>query len=129
MEFLLKCGSATDAEIKKKSSQMITDPQRARKTDPGNPDVCNVFSFHEIYTPDETVKQINEDCRKAVIGCVDCKKIMAQNLCTALSPIKEKRQELESNINKVKEIIVHGNQRAEQIAKKTMDEVKEAVKI
>jgi tryptophanyl-tRNA synthetase len=119
----------TDKEIKNKSSRMITDPQRARKTDPGNPDVCNVFSFHEIYTPNETVKQIDTDCRKAAIGCVDCKKIMSQNLCTALLPIKEKRKALESDIDKVKDIIAQGNQKAEQIAKKTMAEVKEAVRI
>ena len=64
----------TKEEINNKVSQMITDPQRAKKTDPGNPDVCNVFSFHEIYTPEERVQQIDKDCRTASIGCVDCKK-------------------------------------------------------
>lgn len=119
----------TDKDINSKVSQMITDPQRARRSDPGNPDICNVFSFHEIYNSDESVKQINEDCRKAGIGCVECKKVMAENLINSLASIREKRAELESDINKVKDIIYNGNKRAEYIAIETMREVKEAVKI
>lgn len=118
-----------DDEIHAKTSSMITDPQRARKTDPGNPEVCNVFSFHEIYTPEDTVKQIDKDCRSAKIGCVECKKTMAENLCGALSPIRERRTELESDINRVKEIIEKGNSRAKSIAQETMAEVKEAIGI
>ena len=119
----------SDSVILSKTGQMITDPQRARRTDPGNPDVCNVFSFHEIYTHGETVEQIDQDCRTARIGCVECKKLMAENLCKALAPIREKRNELESDIEKVKDIIEHGNERAKSIAIKTMSEVKEAVGI
>jgi tryptophanyl-tRNA synthetase len=119
----------TDEDIKSKVSQMITDPQRARRSDPGNPDVCNVFSFHEIYTQDELAKQIDEDCRKANIGCVECKQVMAKNMISSLAPIRAKRVELESDLNKVKDIIYNGNKRAENIAIETMKEVKEAVKI
>lgn len=119
----------TDSEISTKSGQMVTDPQRARRSDPGNPDICNVYTFHEIYTDGETVKQINQDCRAAEIGCVDCKKIMCKNLCDALSPIRGKRKELESDKNAVKEIINQGNERADTIAKQTMEEVKSAIKI
>ncbi len=119
----------TDDEIYSKTGRMITDPQRARRTDPGNPEVCNVFSFHEIYTPGETVDQINRDCRSAAIGCVECKKIMAENLCAAFGPIREKRRELESDIDKVKNIIERGNSKAKSIAQKTMAEVKEAIGI
>ena len=108
----------SDDEISQKTGRMITDPQRARKNDPGNPDVCNVFSFHEIYTTAETVKEIGEDCRKARIGCVDCKKIMASNLIKALLPIREKRKALESDICTVKDIIAQGNCRAKSIAEK-----------
>ena len=115
--------------IRTKTGQMITDPQRARRSDPGSPDVCNVFSFHEIYTPEDTVTQINEDCRVAKIGCVDCKKIMAENLCKALSPVRDKRREMESDINMVNDIIDQGNKKARSIAQKTMAEVKEAVRI
>lgn len=118
-----------DKEIRTKTGQMITDPQRARRSDPGNPDVCNVFTFHGIYSPEEKVKQIDSDCRSAGIGCVDCKKIMAENLIKALAPIRGKRHELESNIDNVKEIIDKGNKRAKSIAEKTMGEVKKAIGI
>ncbi len=119
----------SDEEIRAKTAEMITDPQRARRTDPGNPEICNVFSFHEIYSPKATVKQIQKDCRSAKIGCVDCKKIMAQNLCSALAPVRDKRRELESDIKKVEDIIENGNNRARSIAEGTMSEVKEAVEI
>jgi tryptophanyl-tRNA synthetase len=119
----------TDDEIRNKVGSMITDPQRARRTDPGRPEVCNVFSFHEIYTPPGVVKQIDKDCRSAGIGCVECKNIMAENLCAALEPIREKRRELESDIDRVNAIMEKGNNRARSIAKETMAEVKEAVGI
>jgi tryptophanyl-tRNA synthetase len=121
--------SDPDDIIEQKVGQMITDPQRMRKDDPGDPDICNVFSFHEIYTDQEKVKQIDHDCRQAGIGCVDCKKLMARNLIQALIPIKEKRRELESNIDRVKGIIEQGNERARKIARVTMEEVRTAVKI
>ena len=119
----------TEDEIRAKTSQMITDPQRARRTDPGNPDICNVFSFHEIYTPQETVERISAECRKALIGCVECKNLMAENLVAALAPIQAKRRELESDMDRVRDIIEKGNSRAESIAKKTMTEVREAIRI
>ncbi len=121
--------SDTEEEIENKVGQMITDPQRARIKDPGNPDICNVFFFHEIYTDSETVKNISTNCRSADIGCVDCKKLMAANLIKGLEPIKEKRKTLESDIQKVREIIEEGNKRARAIARETMAEVREAVKI
>ena len=117
----------TDEEIMRKVGQMITDPQRARKTDPGNPEICNVFSFHEMYTDPNTVASIKEDCLAAKIGCVDCKKMMAANLQKALEPIREKRRELESDPNRVKEIIADGNRKAKDIAKQTMAEVRNAI--
>ncbi|MBN2058983.1 MAG: tryptophan--tRNA ligase, partial [Deltaproteobacteria bacterium] len=117
----------TDNEIRDKTGSMITDPQRARKTDPGDPGVCNVFSFHEIYTPGERVRQIHDGCETAKIGCVECKKVMAENLIRAMGPIREKRNELESDIDRVKEIIERGNSRAKSIAENTMDEVKKVV--
>lgn len=121
--------SDADEVIDDKVGQMITDPQRARIKDPGDPDICNVFSFHEIYTDSETVEKISMDCRSADIGCVDCKKIMADNLKKGLEPIKAKRKELKSDIQKVREIVEDGNKRARAIARETMAEVREAVKI
>ena len=119
----------TDEEISEKVGQMITDPQRARRNDPGDPDICNVFSFHEIYTDKEIVESIKRECRSADIGCVECKKIMASSLKIGLAPIKARRRELESDIDKVKEIVSEGNKRARAIAQRTMTEVREAVKI
>lgn len=118
-----------DKEIDQKVGQMITDPDRARRNDPGNPDICNVFSFHEIYTDAETVRKIDGACRVAEIGCVECKKAMADALKKALKPVRAKREELESDIQKVKDIMDEGNAKARAIAKKTMAEVREAVKI
>jgi len=116
-------------EVSKKVSQMITDPQRGRKTDPGRPDFCNVFFYHEIYTPEEKVKEIEEGCKKAKIGCVECKRLMAQNLNKGLAPIRERRKKLESQMDYIKNIIEEGNKKAKNIAQKTMAEVREAIGI
>jgi tryptophanyl-tRNA synthetase len=119
----------TDEEIDAKVSQMITDPQRARKNDPGDPAVCNVFSFHEIYSTQETIEMVRRDCPSAAIGCVECKRIMAAGLKEGLEPIRAKRRELESNMGRVKEIVAEGNEKSRTIARNTMAEVREAVKI
>ncbi|MGD9045744.1 MAG: tryptophan--tRNA ligase [Desulfobacterales bacterium] len=116
-------------QISKKVSRMITDPQRARRSDPGNPDVCNVFDFHRLYTPAGDVKEIDRDCRQAKIGCVECKKKMAQNLSKALEPIREKRAYYEAHPELVEEIIVDGCDRARKTARATMESVREAIKI
>jgi tryptophanyl-tRNA synthetase len=116
-------------EIQKKVSQMITDPQRARRTDPGNPDVCNVFTFHQLYSEEQTVQTTNAECRKAQIGCVECKKLMGENLVKALGPIREKRSEFEASPDTVRDIMEDGNRRAREIARQTMEEVRAAVKI
>jgi tryptophanyl-tRNA synthetase len=108
---------------------MITDPQRARKNDPGNPDVCNVFEFHKLYTDTETKDSINNECRTAAIGCVECKKIMAQNLITALEPIREKRKYYGDRSALVEDIITTGSNKARKVAQRTMEEVRAAVKI
>jgi tryptophanyl-tRNA synthetase len=119
----------TDEVIDSKVGQMITDPQRARRNDPGNPDICNVFSFHEIYTDSETIAKIDKECRSAAIGCVECKKLMAASLKRGLDPMRAKRKELEADINRIREIIEEGNKRARAVARETMAEVREAVKI
>ena len=118
-----------DKTIDNKVDQMITDPQRARKKDPGDPDVCNVFSFHEIYGDPELVQRINGECRTAGIGCVECKKIMAAGLKKGLEPVRAKRRDLETETGRIKEIMNEGNKRAKLIAEKTMAEVREAINI
>lgn len=121
--------SDSQDDIASKAARMITDPQRAKKNDPGNPDVCNVFEFHKLYSDEAIVNNINKECRAAKIGCVECKKIMAQNLIDALEPIREKRKYYEAQPNIVDEIIQDGCKKARKVAQQTMEEVKSAMKI
>jgi tryptophanyl-tRNA synthetase len=115
--------------INKKVSQMITDPQRARRSDPGNPDVCNVYDFHKLYTDPQTVKEIDAECRSAGIGCVECKQKMARSLIAALEPIRTKRAYYEQRPELVEEIMVAGSDKARISARETMEVVRAAVKI
>jgi tryptophanyl-tRNA synthetase len=116
-------------DIRSRVSTMITDPNRARRKDPGNPEVCNVFEFHKLYSPQTTVTEIDGHCRSAEIGCVECKKIMAENLITALAPIQERRRYFQDRPEMVQEIIVSGNQKAKDVARQTMQEVRSAIHI
>ncbi len=118
-----------DEIISSKVGQMITDPQRIRKSDPGNPDICNVYSFHEIYTGQPLVEEINAACRSAAIGCVECKKRMAANLLKGLEPIRARRKELESDLDAIRTIVEKGNEKARRIAVDTMAKVRDAVKL
>jgi tryptophanyl-tRNA synthetase len=113
--------------VRQKVSQMITDPQRARKSDPGDPDVCNVYEFHKLYSDPETVSRVNEACRSASIGCVACKKEMAENLIRGLQPIYEKRIYYSNNPDLVDAIIDDGCNKARRVALRTMEEVRKAV--
>ena len=116
-------------EIAAKVAKMLTDPQRARKSDPGDPDSCNVYEFHKLYSDIQTVERINRECRTAEIGCVECKEIMARYLINALEPMREKRDYYETRPTLVDEIIVDGCEKARKVAQKTMAEVKAAIKI
>ncbi len=115
--------------IASKVATMITDPQRERKTDPGNPDVCNVFEFHKVYSDQKTIARVNTECRNAQIGCVECKKIMAQNLIKALEPIRQKRAYYEARPELVKDIIASGCLKAKAVSDQTMADVRTAMKI
>jgi len=119
--------AATPEETQKRVLTMVTDPQRARRTDPGRPEVCNVFTLHKTFTPAAEVAQIDTDCRQASIGCVDCKKRLAANINAHLEPFRARRAELAKNENAVWDILQDGAQRAGQIARETIAEVKEAV--
>lgn len=115
--------------LKKKVESMFTDPQRMRKSDAGNPDICNVFTFHGIYSRPEEVDQVNRDCRAAAIGCVECKRRLIAKLSESLKPIHEKQDYYRSNPGEVRNIIEDGNKKAREIASATMEEVRDAVKI
>jgi tryptophanyl-tRNA synthetase len=121
--------SDSPEEIRNKVSEMITDPQRARRSDPGNPDVCNVFSFHRMYSDQQTVERVDQECRRAEIGCVECKRLMAENLIKVLEPVHEQRAYYESHPDTVRAIIEDGDQTARAVARETMEQVRAAVKI
>ncbi len=119
--------SESPEDIRAKVSTMVTDPDRARRKDPGNPDICNVFEFHKLYSPADVVADISVQCRSAAIGCVECKKMMAERLVEALAPVRDRRQYYEARPEMVKEIMAAGNQKARSVAQQTMEEVRAAV--
>jgi len=116
-------------ELRQKIASMFTDPQRMRKKDPGNPQICNVFTFHGLYSPAPTVAEINRECRVAGIGCTDCKKMLAARVEEALAPVHERMDYYQRNGKEIEEMIQKGNDEAAAIARQTMAEVREAVKI
>ncbi|HHV72683.1 MAG TPA: tryptophan--tRNA ligase [Clostridia bacterium] len=116
--------SAETEEIKEKVRLMITDPQRIRKTDPGNPDICVVYAFQKIFNSEETSK-IEQSCRSGEIGCVECKRILIEKMDQRLTPIREKRKELANNPGLVEDILADGAARAREVARQTLEEVKE----
>ncbi|OQX61794.1 MAG: tryptophan--tRNA ligase [Desulfococcus sp. 4484_241] len=115
--------------IAKRTAQMITDPQRARKCDPGDPGVCNVFEFHKLYTKKEVTDEINVGCRSAALGCVECKKMLATSLAEGLGPIREKRSYYAQRPELVAEILEAGTKRAREVAAGTMEEVRSGIRI
>jgi tryptophanyl-tRNA synthetase len=117
----------TPEETVKRVREMVTDPARMKRTDPGNPDVCNVFTMHKIFSPQEEVEMINTECRTAGIGCVDCKLRYAANLNKNLEPFRAKRAELASQESYVLDVLQDGGKRARAIAQQTMAEVREAM--
>lgn len=116
-------------DIASKVAGMITDPNRARKSDPGNPDICNVYNFHILYSSNETIAETNDGCRTARIGCVECKKRMTENLIKALEPIREKREYYLTRQKLVDDIIMNGCDKARKVSQQTMLEVRAAIKI
>jgi tryptophanyl-tRNA synthetase len=119
--------AATPEETTARVMQMVTDPARVRRSDPGNPDVCNVFTLHKVFSPPEDIEMVNIECRRAGIGCVDCKRLLARNLNAHLEPFRARRAEIGSNPNTVWDVLEDGKQRAQAIARQTISEVKDAV--
>jgi tryptophanyl-tRNA synthetase len=121
--------SDSPAEIREKVSQMFTDPQKIKRKDPGHPDICNVFAFHRVYSPAKTVEQIHVDCRRGVLGCVEDKKNLAENLIRYLAPLHEARARYLGNLGLVEEVLEAGCRKARAFAQQTMAEVYEAMKL
>lgn len=114
-------------DIRTKVRNMMTDPQRVRRTDPGRPEICPVFAWHKLFSPAETVARIDLACRTAAIGCVDCKKQMADNLVRWIEPVQEKRRNWEATPQKVWDILDSGSDEARKAAKRTMKRVRNAI--
>lgn len=119
--------AATPEETQQRVMQMVTDPQRMRRSDPGRPEVCNVFSMHKIFSSADEVAMIDRECRRAGIGCVDCKKRFAANLNAHLAPFRERRAALSQDLTYVENVLEDGARRARAIAEQTMAEVRAAV--
>jgi tryptophanyl-tRNA synthetase len=121
--------SDTPEVITKKVMQMVTDPARVRRQDPGNPDVCPLFTLDRIFAPKEWCEYVNVECRRAGIGCVDDKRELLKHLLAYLKPIQDKRKELTASPQQVTEIIAEGSKKARVVAQKTLAEVNEAMKL
>ncbi|MGA7917971.1 MAG: tryptophan--tRNA ligase [Candidatus Acidiferrales bacterium] len=114
-------------EIRTKVRNMLTDPQRVRRTDAGRPEVCPVFAWHKLFSPPETIAWADQGCRTAGIGCVDCKTKMGDNLVKWIEPIQTRRQEFESHPQQVWDILDTGSKQAQKAARKTMKRVRNAI--
>ena len=119
----------TDAEpvVRQKLKTMVTDPARVRRTDPGNPDLCPVGDLHKIFSSKETMAKVNEGCRSAGIGCIECKGWAADALLKVLLPIQERRKKYEENPRLAWDILMTGTAQAAKVAEATMKEVRAAM--
>jgi tryptophanyl-tRNA synthetase len=120
--------AASPEEIEKRVMTMVTDPQRQYLSDPGRPEVCNVFTLHQFFSPDD-VERVEKECRSAEIGCVQCKKLFAKNLAAYFAPFRERRAEFAADPDHVWEILHDGARRASAIASEVLGEVREAVQL
>ena len=121
--------SDSEEEITKKVMSAVTDPNRIKKDDLGNPDICMVAYYHNLFTPKEDVKTVCEECRAGKRGCVACKKQLAKNIIEYLRPIREKRAYYEAHPEEVDKILIEGTKKAREVAKETMKKVKKAMKL
>ncbi len=120
--------SDTSDDVNMKIRNAVTDPARIRKTDPGHPEICTVFEYHKVFNPAE-VPEVESDCRNGSIGCVACKKKLADRLNELLEPMRERRSKYETNPALVKEILIEGTRKAHSVARETMVDVREAMHI
>src|SRR5512138_164144 len=116
--------AATPEETTARVREMVTDPARIKRTDPGNPDVCNVYTMHKIFSPAADVEMVNVECRRAGIGCVDCKQLLAKNMNAHLEPLRTRRAEFAAGAGYVQDVLNGGGKRGGVIAGKTRGEVR-----
>ncbi len=103
----------------------VTDPARVRRTDPGNPDVCNIFQLHRAFSPEATVAEVDRQCRSAGWGCIDCKKVLHASMEVELAPIRARGAELLEQPDVVAQVLGDGAEKARRVARATMGEVRE----
>jgi tryptophanyl-tRNA synthetase len=113
--------------VRQKLKTMVTDPARVRRSDPGNPDVCPVGDLHKIFSSKETMAKVNEGCRSAGIGCIECKGWAANALVELLNPMQQRRRKFEDNPRLAWDILEDGSKRASEVAAKTMNDVRSAM--
>ena len=121
--------SDTEPVVRQKLKTMVTDPARVRRMDPGNPELCPVFDFHNMFSSLPIIEQVNRECRTAEIGCIDCKKLVADRVVETLKPMWDARAALLKNPSEIDDLVQAGSQRAAVVAKATLNEVTEAMKI
>ena len=114
--------AASEEETTRRVMTMVTDPQRARRTDPGRPEVCNVYSLHHIFNPD-LLQELYRQCTTATIGCVEDKQQLADGINRYFRPFRERRRELEARPEYVDQVLAHGAEQARAIARQTLVEV------
>ena len=121
--------TASADEIRALAMTMFTDPNRIRRKDPGNPDICNLFQFHRLFSDDATIARVDHECRTAMIGCVDDKRLIAEIMIEKLRPIRERREQIDRDPQIVWDVLRDGNARARERAEETMRLVRDAMKI
>ena len=121
--------SDSDEVITKKIKTAMTDPQRIRLTDPGDPELCPIFDYHSIYSTNAQKEFVIKGCKTAGIGCIECKTVLIDNILAELAPIRKKREELVNNPGLISDVIEEGNNVARKLARETMQKVREAMHI
>ena len=121
--------SDSEEEITKKVMSAVTDPNRIKKDELGNPDICMVYYYHKLFSNEDEVKTVCEECKGGKRGCVACKKQLAKNIIEELRPIREKRAYYEAHPEEVDKILMEGTAKAQKVAKETMKKVKKAMKL
>ena len=119
--------SDSEEEITKKVMGAVTDPNRIKKDDLGNPDICMVSYYHKLFSSQEEVNTVCKECREGKRGCVACKKQLAKNIIEELRPIRQKRKYYEEHPEEVDKILIEGTKKAQKVAKQTMQKVKKAM--
>ena len=108
---------------------MVTDPARKRRQDPGNPEVCGIYYLHKVYSTPDTVAWVDQNCRTAGIGCVDCKRKLLEKLAPDQERLRERREALLARPKDLDDIVQLGTRKAREVAERTMEQVRAAMRI